>query len=198
VDPWFLSCLDTTIADVDINEEANRHLIAEAAEELFVRINKKYREHRIEEKPLIFLKSDSGTYGMGVMAIEDPDEILTLNRKNRNKLFKGKSSQVIHRYLLQEGIPTRYHIDEKINEACIYQIDNNLIGGFYRSHGAKTNRQNLNSQGMDFQKMCPHQRKYGDCGVHHDLNIFDVYRLLARIAGIAAHREIIELEALAK
>ncbi|MDP8265389.1 MAG: glutamate--cysteine ligase [Candidatus Aceula meridiana] len=195
VDPWLLSCLDTTIADVNINEESDRHMVMDAASDLFKRIQIKYDEHKIQEKPFVFLKSDSGTYGMGVMAIEDPKEILELNRKSRNKLFKGKSAQVIRRYLLQEGVPTHYQIDQKISEVCIYQIDNNLIGGFYRSHSGKSDRDNLNSKGMDFQKMCPHLRKYGDCGTHHDMNIFDVYRLLARIAGMAAHREIMELEA---
>jgi hypothetical protein len=37
--------------------------------------------------------------------------------------------------------------------------------------------------------------KYGEDEVHADVNIFDVYRILARIAAIAAHREIVDLEA---
>ena len=96
---------------------------------------------------------------------------------------------------MQEGVPTIYNIDHKVSEVVIYQIENNLVGGFYRSHSGKTQRDNLNAQGMDFQKICPHSSKYGDCGVHHDVNMFDIYRILARIAGIAAHREILQLEA---
>lgn len=198
VDPWFLSCLHASITDIDINCDRDRSLIADAASDLIKRVQVKYNEYNIPEKPYIFLKSDSGTYGMGVLAVYDPKDLISLNRKDRNKLFKGKGSQVIHRYILQEGISTRYQIEQKISEVCIYQIDNNLIGGFYRSHGGKTNRDNLNAQGMDFHTMCPHLRKYGECGVHHDMNVFDVYRLLARVAGIAAHREIIELETVQK
>jgi glutamate--cysteine ligase len=130
---------------------------------------------------------------MGVMPIEDPSEIGQLNRKNRNRLYKGKGSRVIGRYLLQEGVPTIYTIESQASEVCIYQIDNKLVGGFYRSHANKSKRENLNAKGMVFQKMCPHQSKYGDCGIHHDVNIFDVYRILARIAGVAAHREIVHL-----
>jgi len=198
LDPWLFSCLFNVVEDVDINEEVGRVKIMESAEELFKRIQEKYDEHQIKEKPYIFIKSDSGTYGMGIHTIEDPSEIVQLNRKNRNKLHVGKNGQIIKRYLLQEGVPTIYNINQEICEVCIYQIENNLIGGFYRSHSSKGQRDNLNTRGMEFKKMCPHLSKYGDCGVHHDVNVFDLYRILARIAGIAAHREIIHLEATKK
>lgn len=198
IDPWLFSCLYNVVDKVDINVESDRQKLMDSATDLFGRIKAKYREHHINEKPYIFVKSDSGTYGMGVLPVEDPSDIMRLNRKSRNKLHVGKNSQVIGRYLLQEGVPTIYNIDREVSEVCIYQIENNLIGGFYRSHSSKGQRDNLNAQGMEFKKMCPHLSKYGDCGVHHDINIFDVYRILARIAGIAAHREIIQLEATKK
>ena len=195
VDPWFFSCLFNSVEGVDVNDEQGRVKLGAAAEALFAEIRAKYNEHQIEEKPYIFVKSDSGTYGMGIHMIEHPDEIVKINRKVKNKLHVGKSGKVIQRYLLQEGVPTIYSINQEICEVCIYQIENQLIGGFYRSQSGKGQRDNLNSSGMEFKKMCPHLSKYGDCGVHHDVNVFDVYRILARIAGIAAHREIIQLEA---
>ena len=198
VDPWLFSCLYNVVEGVDINSQEDRQKLKDSADDLFRRIKEKYNEHHIKEKPYILIKSDSGTYGMGVLPIEDPSEILQLNRKNRNKLHVGKSGQVVQRYLLQEGVPTIYSTDQEISEVCIYQIENNLIGGFYRSHSSKGQRDNLNTRGAEFKKMCPHLSKYGDCGVHHDVNVFDLYRILARIAGIAAHREIIRLEAAKK
>jgi len=198
LDPWYFTCFDRVVDHVDINQEADRVRMMDTAVDIFKQITAKYKDHGIDEKPFIFVKADAGTYGMGVMAIEDPKEIQELNRKDRNKLYKGKNAQVIERYLLQEGVPTIYNIDQQVSEVVIYQIANNLVGGFYRSHAAKTNRDNLNAQGMEIKKMCPHSRKYGDCGIHHDVNIFDVYRILARIAGIATHREIIDLEAAKK
>ena len=194
VDPWFLSCIHSAAVDVDINDEQDRHSLLDKAAELLSSISTKYKEHAIDEKPYLLLKADSGTYGMGVMPVEEPSDILNFNRKRRNKLHVGKGSLVIDRFLLQEGIPTIYNIDQEVSEACIYQIDNNLIGGFYRSHKEKGQRENLNSKGMVFKKMCPHSKKYGDCGVHHDVNIFDIYRILARISGIAAKNEIVQLE----
>lgn len=199
LDPWLFSCLSTVVEDVDINEEADRKRIAQAAEKLFADITAKYRQHEINEKPFIFLKADSGTYGMGVLSIENPSEILELNRKHRNNLSKGKNAQVISRLLLQEGVPTIHRVDENPSEVCIYQIDNNLVGGFYRFHTGKSSRESLNSPGgMGFKTICPHLTKYGDCQPHPNVNIFDIYRMLARIAGVATSREIKQLENKAK
>lgn len=194
VDPWFLSCLHSSVADVNIHVEQDRQSLMDMSSELLSAIAAKYKEHSISEKPYLLLKADSGTYGMGVMPVEDPADILNFNRKRRNKLHVGKGSTVIERFLLQEGVPTIYNIDQEVSEACIYQIDNNLIGGFYRSHKEKGQRENLNSKGMIFKKMCPHSKKYGDCGVHHDVTVFDIYRILARISAIAAKKEIVQLE----
>ena len=121
---------------------------------------------------------------------------MELNRRKRNDLGRGKGGESAHRFLLQEGVPTIHRIEENPSEVCLYQIDNNLIGGFYRTHTGKSPRENLNSPGgMGFEKMCPRSDKYGrDCGVPHNMNIFDIYRILGRIAGIAAAREIKELE----
>ena len=97
--------------------------------------------------------------------------------------------------LLKPKTDIVYNVDQKMSEVVIYQIENRLVGGFYRSHSAKSNRENLNSSGMEFKTICPHNDKYSDDCKHEDIGVFDVYRILARIAGIAAHREIIQLEA---
>ncbi|MGE0266926.1 MAG: glutamate--cysteine ligase [Candidatus Omnitrophota bacterium] len=194
VDPWLLSCQFKVVTEVDINEEKDRQKLADSTADLFRSIAAKYKEHKITDKPYIVLKSDSGTYGMGVLSVENPDDILQLNRKKRNSLAVGKSSQPIHRFLLQEGVPTIYNVAQQVSEVVIYQIENNLIGGFYRMHDSKGERDNLNSKGMTFQNICPHLEKYGDGVIDPSINMFDVYRILARIAGIAAHREIIQLE----
>ena len=194
MDPWFFSCLYKVAEPIDINNDSDRQRLKEIAEDLFEDIKDKYREHNISAKSYIVIKPDSGTYGMGVIPIEDPADILTLNRRLRNQLHTVKGSRVVDRYLLQEGVPTIYQVDEQVSEAVLYQIENNLVGGFYRFNTEKSDRENLNSKGMGFKKMCPHLKKYGNDEIHPDLNIFDIYRLLARIAGIAAHREIIQLE----
>jgi glutamate--cysteine ligase len=197
IDPWQFSCLYEVVNNVDVNAEADQKRLYEAAVRLFEDIRNKYAEHQIDSKPFVFIKSDSGTYGMGVVPIEDPAQILELNRKKRNDLIRGKDAQTITHFLLQEGVPTIHRLEENPCEVCLYQIDNNFVGGFYRYHTHKGSRENLNSPGgMTFQKMCPHLDKYGkDCGIEHNLNIFDIYRILGRVSGAAAGEEIMELNA---
>ncbi len=196
VDPWQFLCLYELVENVDTKNAGDLKRLYDAGVKLFADIQNKYTQHGIEDKPFIFIKSDSGTYGLGVIPIENPQQILELNSRKRQDLMRGKGGENAHRFLLQEGVPTIHRIEESPCEVCLYQIDNNLIGGFYRFHTGKNSRQSLNSPGgMGFQKMCPHLDKYGkDCGEHHNLNIFDIYRILGRIAGIAARREIVELE----
>lgn len=196
LDPWLFTCLYKVVDHVDIEQSADRQRLFEQAQDLFTEIQTKYTQHGIEEKPFIFIKADHGTYGLGVIPIEDPQQILQLNSRKRGNLSRDKAAQEVTRFLLQEGVPTIHRIEEKPTEVCIYQIDNNLVGGFYRFHTSKSSRENLNSPGgMDFQKMCPHLDKYGlDCGIKHNINVFDIYRILARIAGVAATQEIKKLE----
>lgn len=196
LDPWQFSCLYKFEENLDINQEADRQRLYEAAVKLFDEIEGKYKEHGIDSKPFIFLKSDSGTYGLGATPIEDPKQILALNSRKRHDLERSKGGLIVHRFLLQEGVPTIHRIEESPCEVCMYQIDNHLVGGFYRYHSNKGSRDNLNSPGgMGFQKICPHLDKYGkNCEIPHNLNIFDIYRILARIAGIAARWETKELE----
>ncbi|MBF0511170.1 MAG: glutamate--cysteine ligase [Candidatus Omnitrophica bacterium] len=196
LDPWQFSCFYEVIENVDVNKRNDLKRMCEKATKLFSDIQNKYNQYQIESKPFIFIKADSGTYGIGVIPIENPEQIMLLNHKKRNDLLRGKDAQNIKRFLLQEGVPTIQSLENHPCELCLYQIDNNFVGGFYRYHTQKSSRENLNSPGgMAFQKMCPHLDKYGkDCGIKHNLNIFDIYRILGRISGVAAAREIMDLD----
>ncbi|MEW5894653.1 MAG: glutamate--cysteine ligase [Candidatus Omnitrophota bacterium] len=199
VDPWFFSTRYRTIDNVNLNEEKDRRYIRDVTHDLFAEVERKYHEHSIDEKPYFIMKPDYGTYGMGVLAIEEPDDILKLNSKQRSKLYSGKGSRVNDRWMIQEGIPTICTVDGKAGEVCMYQIENHLIGGFYRFNVEKGSRDNLNTKGMNFKKMCPHDDECKECdypgrGAEHSFRVFDFYRILARIAAVAAQREIIRLE----
>ena len=147
-DPWLYSTLTDNIS-VDINLESDRELLYAKTTQLFDAIAQKYDAHGISEKPFVFIKSDQGTYGMGIHAIESPEAVLTLNRKHRNTLSTGKSAHKITQFLLQEGVPSVQKHGNKTAEACFYMLGRHTLGGFYRLHD-QNSRGNLNKHGMSF------------------------------------------------
>jgi glutamate--cysteine ligase len=200
-DSWKFLCYYDSVDDVDVNEESDRKRLADVVDSLLNKIQKKYDEYGIKDAPFVFLKSDSGTYGMGVVPVESVDDVLSLNRKLRNKLSTGKSSMKIDRFIIQEGVPTISSVGSQVSEVCMYQIANRFVGGFYRVNTKKSGRDNLNSSGMTFTKICESSDSCAlksddsddNCGIAPEENL-ELYRILARIAGVAAHREIKALE----
>lgn len=188
VDPWFFSALDAHITDTDINADAARAAIAGKAETLLKEIQAKYDEYQITEKPFVFLKSDHGTYGMAMLSFDNAAEIMDINRKEKNKLFKGKSSVVVKDYLLQEGVPTVIQVPGASGghfaESVLMLANNQFIGKFGRVNEQKDARSSLNSTGMYFKPLA-----FAECENPET----QVATVITRIAGVALQREIGEL-----
>ncbi|MEK9657072.1 MAG: glutamate--cysteine ligase [bacterium] len=200
IDPWLLQCCFKKFDAISIQNPEDCSLLADAASDLFKQINSHYQRYKIDQKPFLFLKADSGTYGMGVYPIESPDELCQLNRKARNKLSMGKYRVPITRYILQEGVPSITNVGHSVGEACLYHIESECIGAFYRLNQRKNNRQNLNATGMSFRKICadlqtPCTLNTGidTCGESPHTHL-SFYQLLGQLAVIAAKDELIDLE----
>lgn len=184
VDPWFFTPLDAHITGVDINADSARADIGAKADILLKEIQAKYDEYQIKEKPFVFLKSDHGTYGMAMLSFDSSAEILDINRKEKNKLFKGKSSVVVKDYLLQEGVPTIVKDGSYFAESVIMLANNRFIGKFARVNEQKDARTSLNSTGMFFKPL-----PLAEC--QNDETT--VATIVTRVAGIALQREVCEL-----
>ncbi|HRK02428.1 MAG TPA: glutamate--cysteine ligase, partial [Oligoflexia bacterium] len=65
LDPWHLQVDTELVTDVNFDESVGMERIAAAAERVLNRIRLEYEKRGIEEKPFVFIKSNSGTYGMG-------------------------------------------------------------------------------------------------------------------------------------
>ena len=52
------------------------------------------------------IKADAGTYGMGIMMVQDAEEIRQLNRKERTRMSASKGGQAVSRVIIQEGVYT--------------------------------------------------------------------------------------------
>src|SRR5690606_8424264 len=108
-----------------------------------------------------------GTYGMGVLAIQSPSEILELGRSEKNKMRKGKESVPISNIIIQEAIPTAMVYTDAsgtvAGEPVLYMVDGLPVGGFIRIHeklGPDAAWANLNQPGGSLEAM---GRFSGDC-----------------------------------
>jgi glutamate--cysteine ligase len=197
IDPWLIDPYFNVCGEVNFQERAGEDCLAANVSDLFARIERKYAEYGIEEKPFAIVKADAGTYGMGIMTVRSVDDVRALNRKQRNKMAVVKEGLEVTSVIIQEGVPTFESINDAIAEPVVYMIDRFVVGGFYRVHTARGKDENLNAPGaqfvpLAFESPCiPDLREPAGCAP----NRFYAYGVVARLAQFAAAIEIEELEA---
>ncbi len=198
VDPWVLSIETEEVAPVNFNEDEGVERVAESVDRILTRTREAYARHGVKREPFVFVKNNSGTYGMGIMVAHSADELRTMNRRAKNKMSVGKNRAAIESVAVQEGVPTTTLVDRLAAEPVIYLFGGELIGGFLRTNTEKGEEENLNSQGMVFRKLCmsdlralnPDAELDEDAGKEPLLEL--VYGAVARISALAAGREMAE------
>ena len=150
IDEWQINPYFEQISGVNFQERAGEDALADAVERVLAKIQAKYDEKGITDKPFVIVKADAGTYGMGVMSVHSPDEVRGLNRKNRNKMAKVKEGLEVTEVIVQEGIYTYETLNDAVCEPVVYMMDRFVIGGFFRVHEGRGNDENLNAGGMVF------------------------------------------------
>ena len=134
---------------------------------------------------------------MGIMMVYDANELLNLNRKQRTKMSASKGGQSVSRVIVQEGIRSvEAMADGAVAEPVVYMFGQSVIGGFYRVHQDRGPEENLNAPGMHFEplgfvKSC--HVPSADPAVTGPDNRFYIYGVIARLAALAAAREIAAL-----
>jgi glutamate--cysteine ligase len=154
INPWTITIASEAVSNVNFNENIGVDRVITVAEKMLNQLQKKHDDLGIERKPALFIKNDSGTYGMGIMVIESIDELRNMNRRTKNKMSVGKGKSAIDQVIIQEGIPTIVTTDHFSAEPVIYMMGEELIGGFIRANTERSDMENLNSQGMFFRKLC--------------------------------------------
>lgn len=194
LDPWLINPYFTAVDGLDFMAQEGIDNLAEEADKLLSLINKKYLDYDINEKPFIAVKADNGTYGMSVMMVHDGDELRTMNRKQRTRMAASKGSQKVERVIMQEGVFSFESMpDGAIAEPVVYMIGQFVVGGFYRVHQERGSNENLNAPGMHFAPLAfsqPCNMPRGDLMPQDCPNRFYAYGVIARLAALAAAREI--------
>lgn len=189
IDPWLVNPLFRNCGQIDFMKREGEDCLVRHTEALLNAIREKYREYRIDQKPYVVVKADTGTYGMGVMTISSIDEIQQLNRKQRTRMSTTKGNQTVTKVILQEGVYTKETVgpQHSVAEPVIYLIGSSVIGGFYRVHEKRGESENLNAPGMRFEAMPELEHMQDVTQLQAKQYAFAV---VARLAGLAAAKEI--------
>jgi glutamate--cysteine ligase len=193
IDPWMLNPYHGNVRGIDFEARTGEEALAEQVDAVLRKIARKYREYGIQDAPYVVIKSDSGTYGMGVTTVRDAAEVAGLNRRERSRMAVGKDGVEIHDVIVQEGVHTFERVDDAVAEPVVYMIDRYVVGGFYRVHSTRSSEDNLNAPGMKFVPLPFEHSALPD--VHAKAgaaapNRFYLYGVVARLALLAASIEL--------
>jgi len=176
---FFFTTEFATCKDVNFKTKQGLETLAEQVDQVINNIKDKYKQHNINETPYLIIKSDYGTYGMGVIKITKTEEIFTLNKKLRNEMHVTKNRVITNQVIIQEGIKTIDKVENKSAEPLIYLMNHIPVSFLYRSHEEKDEYSSLNSVGM---RISNH--------VHDDDEYHQVCYFIARLATLAAAIEL--------
>lgn len=194
LDPWKINPYFSAIDGVDFMAQDGVDQLADEVDKILALVRDKYDTYGINDTPFAVVKADNGTYGMSVMMVHDGEELRQLNRKQRTKMAASKGSRKVDRVIIQEGVYTFETMPNgAVAEPVVYMIGQFVVGGFYRVHQGRGIDENLNAPGMHFEplafaKACnmpSDELPVVDCP-----NRFYVYGVIARLAALAAAREV--------
>jgi glutamate--cysteine ligase len=190
VDPWLLNVETELFENFDLADDASRAAIAARIDAMIEKIRAEYSVRGIEEKPVVFVKNNSGTYGLAVIRVSSGEDFLTLNSKTRKKMKAAKGGREVEEVIIQEGVPSVVEKDGVTAEPAIYLLGCQLAGGFLRTHAEKGPTESLNSPGAVYKRLC-----VSDLGVSvegHPLE--NVYGWIAKLGVLAIGRESAEMK----
>lgn len=188
IDPWLISSMHRACHDVDFKESLGVECLARHVDWMLTNLKEKYNQHGFKEKPYCYIKADNGTYGMAVMPIFETNEILELNKKERNKMNMLKESTHNTMVMVQEGIMTIDKINNQIAEPMIYMIGGEVVGNLFRVNEQRDELESLNAAGMSFYDLENLNENQIAIGGNKG-NIKSVYEVIAKLAALACVRE---------
>lgn len=195
LDSWLVDPLFRNCGEINFAKREGEECLAANVELLLTDIKAKYAKYDIKDEPFVIIKSDAGTYGMGVMTARNADDVRNMNRKARTHMSSAKEGNEVTGAIIQEGVHTLETLgaDNATAEPVVYMIDQHVVGGFYRLNSQRGTQENLNAPGMRFEPLAFEEACSApdfNCGPDDRPNRFYAYGVVARLAALAAAREI--------
>lgn len=153
-DEWYFQVRTELFSEFDVSSEESRTQLAKRVDILIAQIQKDYQLRKINENPYLFVKNNSGTYGLGVIRVSSGEDVLKWSYDSRKKMKAQKGGGRFDEVILQEGVPTIMKSGAATAEPTIYMIGDSLAGGFLRTHEQKDEKDSLNSPGAVYKKLC--------------------------------------------
>ncbi len=150
IDPWLIGPWGFISRGRCLQDPFCRERLAGEIHEGLEFISRKYKEHEIDSKPSLFIKNDKGTYGLGILRVENPNEILTLSKRKMNRLTYARGGKDAEDFLLQEAVPTFFRSDNSVIEPVGYGVNGEVKSWFYRSNQKYGALDNLNTPSTKF------------------------------------------------
>ncbi|HIE64041.1 MAG: hypothetical protein CXT72_00830 [Methanobacteriota archaeon] len=192
IDPWVLGTHWFVSGNKCLEQETCRQALAKDVDDCLDMLRDKYRSLGIDSKPKLFVKNDSGTYGLGILEISSGDELLNLSKRKMNKLTYGKGGAEVIDFLIQEGVPTRLKWGDYVIEPCMYSVGGDVDAWFYRANNKKGDLANLNTPSTRF--ITPSKLEMDEGGKEALLHASGWHTLVAELALLGLSAEYAELE----
>jgi len=187
IEPWPLQIETQLFSDFDVESPDSRRRLQKSSTEMIDFLNQQQKLFSIPEAPYLFLKNNAGTYGLGVIDVQDIKDLDHWTYKSREKMKASKGHVKKNEILIQEGIPTVVQGGQNESaEPVIYMAGEQVGGGFLRTHKKKDNKMSRNSPGSVYKR----------CGMRdleikvQGLMMENVYSWLAKIGNLALAQEI--------
>lgn len=176
IDPWLISADFLRCESLNFRDKTGIECLAKSTDQIISQIRNKYSEYGIRSEAYVFIKADNGTYGMGIMTAKSGEEVLSINKKIRNKMNVIKGGAITNDAIIQEGIPTALIMDGSSAEPLVYFMGENPVDVIFRLNENRDVFGNLNASGMSFKT-----------NINHPHNA--IYKMISSLAMLAAKQE---------
>ena len=185
IEPWNLTVETELFTHFDLADDVSKENLAQKVDQMLLRIKENYKKHNMSGEPFVFIKNNSGTYGLGVVKVASADEVRNLNYKSRKKMKAAKGGRDVEEVIIQEGVSSITRAEGVTAEPAIYLIGCRLAGGFLRTHADKDETESLNSPGAIYKRLC-----LSDLNISVEEHLLEnVYGCIARLGLLAIGRE---------
>jgi glutamate--cysteine ligase len=188
IDAWLISSMHDSVENINFKNPQSLEQLANSVENLLQKLRQKYQEHNISDEPYCYIKAESGTYGIAVWPVFSGEEVLQINKKERNKMAVIKGAVQNTCVIIQEGITTFDAIDGKIAEPMIYLINAQVAANLFRANENRDRKISLNAAGasfFDLENLSENQLNLGG----NKNEVIAVYSIIARLAALASSLE---------